>query len=126
MGTLWFARRIEDKLGAGLPDLAFAGKKRRYSWMELKALPRLPQENRIFDIPHFTPDQRAFGLVSAQYGGNSSWWLMTRIDGVDHLHRANIIDDLGVVKYSLFRNKAAWIGRISHEVAPQIAKILFT
>jgi hypothetical protein len=125
MGTLWFARRIEDRLGGGLPDVAFAGKKRRYSWMELKVLPRLPQENRIFDISHFTPEQRAFGLASAQHGGNSSWWLMTRLDGVDHLHRANIIDDLGESKYSVFRNKAAWIGRISPEVAPSVAKILF-
>ena len=64
MGTLWFARRIEDKLGPGLPDLSFSGKRKRFSWMELKVLPKLPQENRIFDIDHFMADQRGFGLSS--------------------------------------------------------------
>jgi len=124
MGTLWFARRIEDRIGAGLPDLSFALHKRRSAWMELKVLPRLPQENRVFDIPHFTAEQRAFGLNCLKYGGVSSWWLMTRLDGIDHLHRATIIDDLGEVKYSAFRNKAAWVGRITYEVGPALAKIL--
>lgn len=126
MGTLWFARRVEDKLGPGLPDVSFAGRKRRYMWMELKALPKLPSENRTFDIEHFTAEQRAFGLQSLQHGGASSWWLMTRIDGIDHLHRATIIDDLGEIKYSAFRNKAQWVGRISPDTAPTIASILFT
>jgi hypothetical protein len=125
MGTLWFARRIEDKLGAGLPDVSFAGKKRRYAWMELKVVQRQPKEDRAFDIEHFTAEQRAFGLQSLQSGGASSWWLMTRTDTVDHLHRATIIDDLGEVKYSVFRNRAAWVGRISPDVAGDIARILF-
>jgi len=125
MGTLWFAKRVEDRLGSGLPDVSFAGKKRRYMWMELKCLPRLPQENRKFDIEHFTADQRAFGLESLRHGGASAWWMMSRLGGIDHLHRATIIDDLGEIRYSSFRNKAAWVGLVSPATAPEIAKILF-
>lgn len=112
MGGLWFARRIEDRLGSGLPDVFFAGRKRRGAWMELKVLPNLPQENRIFDIPHFTADQRGFGLQMLQSGGASSWWLFTRTGTVDHLHRATIIDALGEQTYAYFRSKTAWRGRI--------------
>ena len=120
MGTRWFARRIEDRLVAGVPDLFFCGKKRRGAWMELKVLPNLPQEGRRFDISHFTPEQRAFGLQMLISGGASSWWLMTRCGDVDHLHRATVIDMLGEVTYSVFRNKAVWVGRINAESAASI------
>jgi hypothetical protein len=124
MGTLWFAKRIEDRIGSGAPDVAFALKKKRFGWMELKVLPKLPQENRIFDIAHFNADQRAFGLQSLKYAGASGWWLLTRAGGVDHLHRATIIDDLGAIRYSVFRNKAAWVGRINVSTASDVTKIL--
>lgn len=112
MGGVWFARRIEDRLGAGVPDLSFALKKRRAGWMELKVLPRLPAERRLFDIDHFTADQRGFGLSMREHGGNTSWWLMTRCGDVDHLHNASIIDSLGRINYKTFRNRAAWVGRL--------------
>jgi hypothetical protein len=113
MGNRWFARRVEDRLGAGLPDVFFAGRKRRGAWMELKVMPNLPLENRKFDIPHFTPDQRGFGLQMLQSGGANSWWLMTRLGMVDHLHRATIIDYLGEVTYRVIRKKAVWVGDIT-------------
>lgn len=111
-----------------MPDVFFAGRKRRGAWMELKVLDRLPQENKKFDIPHFTADQRAFGLQMLQSGGANSWWLMTRLADVDHLHRATIIDDLGEVRYSVFRNRAAWVGRLTEtpDAADQIAKIILS
>lgn len=124
MEPYWFAKRVEDRLGIGLPDLTFAMKKRRFSWMELKVLDKIPQENRKFDIAHFTAGQRAFGLESLRHGGASSWWMMTRLGDVDHLHRATIIDDMGEIKYSLWRNRAAWVGRIDFDTAPAIAKVL--
>lgn len=120
----WWAKRLEDRLGAGFPDLTFTGKKKGFRWMELKVLPDLPQENRKFDIRHFTSEQRAFGLEALRHGGASSWWLMTRLGGVDHLHKATIIDDLGEIKYSVFRNRAAWIGHIDAESAPLLAQLL--
>lgn len=126
MGTLWFAKRIEDRLGAGVPDVSFAGKKRRFAWMELKVLPKLPAENRVFDIPKFYAEQRAFGLQSLKYAGAQGWWLLTRCGDIDHLHRATIIDDLGLIRYSVFRNKAAWVGRVNVSTTADIAKILFT
>lgn len=128
MGNLWFARRIEDRIGAGLPDVFFAGRKRRGAWMELKVLPKLPQEGRKFDIPHFEPEQRAFGLQMLMAGGANSWWLMTRLGDVDHLHRATIIDALGEINYSVFRNRAVWIGRLreSPGAAEQIAKLILS
>lgn len=115
MAPYWFARRIEDRLGAGLPDLMFIinRSKRRTSWMELKVLPSLPNERRMFDIPHFTADQRGFGLTVLEHGGAVAWWLMTRCGDVDHLHNATIIPELGSISYKVFRNKAAWVGRIS-------------
>lgn len=127
MGNLWFARRVEDRLGAGFPDIFFAGKKKRAAAMELKVLPKLPQETRKFDIPHFTAEQRGFGLQMLESGGASSWWLMTRCGDLDHLHRATIIDCLGEITYSVFRNKAAWVGRLpsSPNADRQIASILF-
>jgi hypothetical protein len=113
MGNRWFAKRIEDRLGAGLPDVYFAGRKKRGAWMELKVLPNLPQEHRKFDIAHFTPDQRAFGLQMLQHAGANYWWLMTRLGPVDHLHRATIIDFVGEVQYSVFRKKAVWVGDVT-------------
>lgn len=124
MTPYWFARRIEDRLGGGLPDVSFTANKKRFSWLELKVLSNLPAENRVFDIPKFTADQRGFGLECLRHGGASSWWLMTRCGDVDHLHRATIIDDLGVIKYSLWRNKAAWVGRVDFNTASAIAKVL--
>jgi hypothetical protein len=126
MALHWFARRIEDKLGAGLPDVFFAGRKRRGAWMELKALPNLPQEHRLFDIAHFTPEQRAFGLQMLESGGANSWWLWTRTADIDHLHRATIIDLLGESTYTTFRAKAAWVGRVTAPGAAEAvaAKIL--
>ncbi len=115
LGGGWWARRVEDTLNSGLPDVAFTGRKRRWSWMELKVMPKLPPENglKMFDIPHFNPYQRGFGLEAHRHGGQSAWWLLTRCDTVDHLHRATIIDLLGQVNYTTFRKKAAWVGRIS-------------
>lgn len=126
MAPHWFARRIEDKLGAGLPDLFFAGRKRRGAWAELKVLPNLPQENRVFDIGHLTPEQRAFGLQMLEAGGANSWWLILRTGDVDHIHRATVIDYLGESTYATFRNKAAWKGRISAATAPAIAAVILS
>jgi len=120
----WFARRVEDRLGAGLPDLLFALRKRRSAWMELKVLPKLPAERRVFDIEHFTADQRGFGLSMRDNGGVNSWWLMTRMGDVDHLHNASIIDHIGEINYKLFRNKAKWVGRLSPDHAESIADVL--
>ena len=125
MEPYWFAKRLEDRLGAGFPDVSFSGKRKRFAWMELKVLPKLPQENRVFDIEHFTADQRAFGLEALRHGGASSWWLLTRMDTVDHLHRATIIDLMGDIKYSAWRNKAVWVGRVDFDTAPAIARALF-
>lgn len=125
MAPYWYAKRIEDRIGSGLPDLTFAGKRKRFAWMELKVMSKLPAENRLFDIPHFEAAQRAFGLEALRHGGASSWWLMTRLSDVDHLHRATIIDDMTEgIKYTLWRNKAAWVGRITSDSAPAIAKVI--
>lgn len=124
MEPYWFAKRLEDRLGAGFPDVSFTGRRKRFSWIELKVMPKLPPENRVFDIPHFTADQRAFGLEALRHGGASCWWLLTRLGDVDHLHRATIIDQMGEIKYSLWRNKAAWTGRVDFNTAPDIAKVL--
>jgi hypothetical protein len=113
MGSRWFARRIEDRLGGGVPDLTFALKKRRAGWMELKVLEKLPPERRVFDIGHFTADQRAFGLQMREYGGLSSWFLLTRCGDVDHLHNPSVIDMLGEDNYKTFRNRALWAGRLA-------------
>lgn len=115
LGGMWHARRIEDRLGSGAPDVVFAGRKRRWSWMELKQIPVLPVEGgrRLFDLPNFTPEQRGFGLEAARHGGQGAWWLYTRCGDLDHLHRANVIDMLGTVNYTTFRKKAAWAGKLS-------------
>lgn len=94
--------------------------------MELKVLPTLPAETKKFDIPHFTADQRGFGLNCLEHGGASSWWLMTRCKDVDHLHRATIIDDLGEVTYKTFRNKAVWTGRIPSTNPLQLLSVLLS
>lgn len=128
LGSGWWPRRIEDRLAAGLPDVAFTGQKRRWSWMELKVLPKLPLEGGIktFDIAHFTAEQRGFGLEAYRHGGQSAWWLLTRCDTVDHLHRATFIDQLGQVNYTAFRKKAAWVGRVSAPgSADKILSLLF-
>ena len=113
MGSVWFARRIEDRLGGGVPDVSFAIGKRRGAWMELKVIDRMPAERRIFDIPEFRADQRAFGLQMREHGGMSSWFLMTRCLDVDHLHNASVIDTLGEDNYKTFRNRALWVGRLT-------------
>lgn len=132
MGNLWFARRVEDRLGAGVADVTFAIGKRRAGWLELKQLMDLPSERRKFDfaLDHFTPDQRGFGLAMRDAGGITSWWLLTRTgprEGsfVDHLHNSRIIDDLGEINYATFRNRSAWIGRLTHpDSGRQIAAAL--
>lgn len=129
LGGGWFPRRIEDKLGGGLPDLSFTGRKRRCAWMELKVLPNLPAEGGIrkFDIAHFSAEQRGFGLEISRHGGQSAWWLMTRVGPIDHLHRANVIDMLGEVNYTTFRKRAVWFGDVTKPAAAQvILNILFT
>lgn len=127
MGGSWHARRIEDRLGAGLPDVVFTGQKRKWAFMELKQVPVLPQEGgrKPFDLPGLTADQRGFGLEAFRHGGAHSWWLMTRVGSVDLLHRPSIIDQLGTINFTTFRKKAAWVGKLGPEARRPLLDILF-
>lgn len=58
---------VENSVRQGTPDVAFIG-----GWIELKKIAGWPKRaGTIFNIPHYTREQRAFARLWADRGGHS-------------------------------------------------------
>lgn len=67
------ARPVSNALDVGMPDVNYNG-----GWIELKVCPggltEWAEKNKAFDIPLYTPQQRAWALRRHARGGNV--WLL--------------------------------------------------
>jgi len=78
MKPYWRAKRIENPVGAGTPDVYFTTLVGSMGWMELKSIPSWPKkENTLLKIRHFSPEQRLFMKLHGRAGANV--WMFLRV-----------------------------------------------
>jgi hypothetical protein len=101
MGPLWEPQRIEYRLTAGIPDVAYSIT--RHGWLELKYLPKKPTRG-LLKIPHLTDDQRNW---AAAHGSRSGLcFILLQVED----------------SYMLFDwTKSYMVGRLSYEDHTKIA-----
>lgn len=91
VGDRWYARRIEDRLAAGTPDVFYAVPGRCCGWLELKHRPAWPARAATPLRLGLTAEQRRV-LLDLRAAGVPAW-VYLRV-GRDHLllHPARAVD----------------------------------
>lgn len=85
MGNLWFAQRIENRVGTNIPDVHFALRQRTFTgWIELKSIPDWGKnEGSAFRLPKWTQGQRNWARDYAECGGQC--WLAVQVQETDEV-----------------------------------------
>ncbi len=84
--------RIEDRLSLGVPDVNYIG-----GWIELKWVARWPPRGGILQLPHYTPQQKAWhvrrigkgGRVHVLLGVGSDTLLFDGVTAAKYLGKSN-------------------------------------